>query len=428
MYFHHTLRWLPAIVLSLSLPVDAAEWSAEPRISLRSGYNDNVRLTTADHDSVWETDLTPAVRFGAATENQGLFGDADFSVRRFYGGSGANSSSTLDREDYHLNVDSYHRTERNNLGANLDVTRDSTLDSELDETGQAIQERATRLRVSLGPSWTTALNERTQLGLNYQHSRVTYTDDPGVTDLVEYDYDTLASSLTRRFTPLLQGTLSASYSKFTPDTKLESKTTSIQAGISRQFSETLSTSWQAGWRNTKSDNLLSTGFCVGANPGAKFPQCNGGFPVRTGTTSDDTTNSGSVYSASIDKRLETGSISASLTRQSVPSGSNGELLDVTNLRLTGEHRFTEKLSSRLNIEWITRETIVSSTGDPDKNKRKFFRIRPTLSWRLQREWSLSGEYEYARNDEDTGTGTDTATRNAFYLTLSYRPTKISISR
>ena len=118
---------LLVLLVGLSLPVFAAEWSVEPRISARSGYNDNVRLTTADHDSVWEADVTPAVKFGVSTENQGLFGNADVSIRRFYGGSGANSSSLLDREDYHFKVNSYQRTERNNFGANIEITRDSTL-------------------------------------------------------------------------------------------------------------------------------------------------------------------------------------------------------------------------------------------------------------------------------------------------------------
>ena len=76
MHFPRTLGGALLTVLISPLPIQAAEWSAEPRISLRSGYNDNIRLTTRDHDSVWETALTPAVKFGAAREHQGLFGDA----------------------------------------------------------------------------------------------------------------------------------------------------------------------------------------------------------------------------------------------------------------------------------------------------------------------------------------------------------------
>ena len=418
--------WMPALALALSLPSQAAEWSLEPKISVKGGYNDNIRMTTAKHDSVWEAAVTPAVRFGVAKENQGLFGNADFSVRRFYGGSGAESSSELDREDYHLNINSYHRTELNDYAANINVTRDSTLDSELDETGENISERATRLRIGLGPSWTTTLTERLRLNLAYQYTNVDYSDDPGGRDLIEYHNDTVSGALIRQFTPVVQATLSASYSRFRPDTDLDSETTSVQAGISRSFSETLSTSWLAGWRKTRSDNTLSVGFCVGANPGAKFPKCKGGFPVATGTKTDDDNDTGSVFSADINKLLETGSLNASLSRETIPSGTDGELLDVTALRLTGKHRFTEKLSSRLHLEWISRETIVSSTRDADKDNRNFFRINPSVSWRWQREWELTGAYRYARNDQKNLSGT--ADQNSFYLTLSYRPTKISISR
>jgi hypothetical protein len=121
--------------LAMPLSVQAAEWSAEPKISLRTGYNDNIRLKSADHDSVWETALSPSVKFGAAKETQGLFGDAGFSIRRFSGGSGRDSSSVLDREDYHLNTNAYHQTERNTFRGNINYTRDSTLDSALDDTG-----------------------------------------------------------------------------------------------------------------------------------------------------------------------------------------------------------------------------------------------------------------------------------------------------
>ena len=91
----------PVFILALALPlsVEAAEWSVEPKISLKTGYNDNIRLTAQDHDSVWETALTPLVKFAVAEENRGLSGDARVSVRRFSGGNDRESSDILDRED-----------------------------------------------------------------------------------------------------------------------------------------------------------------------------------------------------------------------------------------------------------------------------------------------------------------------------------------
>jgi hypothetical protein len=412
------------LLTGLSLPVFAAQWSAEPTVSLRSGYNDNYRLTTADHDSVWETDLTPAVKFGLSTENQGLFGNADAAVRRFYGGSGANSSSVLDREDYHFKVNSYQQSERNNFGANVEFTRDSTLDTELSQTGQVIDNLATRSSTILNPTWTRSLDERTRLDLEYEFNRVDYSDIVGQTGLVNYDFNTVSASLVRVLTPLTQGTLSTSASRYKPETGLNSDTYAIQAGLTRNHSETLSTSWLAGWRNTNSDTLSATGFCVGAAPGANFPKCTGGFPVQTGTETDQVSNTGSVYAASITKTLERGSLGATVSRLATPSGQ-GELLDTTRLALTGEHRFTETLRSNLTAEYYKQKTIVNASGKPETGDTNFFRIRPSVTWQWQREWLLSGEYQYA---EDENTNGDTARQNAVYLTLTYRPTKIFASR
>ena len=85
-----------------------------------------------------------------------------------------------------------------------------------------------------------------------------------------------------------------------------------------------------------------TGFCVGANPGASFPDCDGGFPVATGTEKGKTKTNGSVYSASITKRLEKGSLSAVISRTQRPD-LNGRLLDSNQLRLNGVYRLTEML-------------------------------------------------------------------------------------
>ncbi|MGB5474265.1 MAG: hypothetical protein WBQ78_12410 [Gammaproteobacteria bacterium] len=391
------------LVMALALPmsIQAAEWSAEPRVSLRAGYNDNIRLTTADHDSVWETALSPAVKFGVAKEHQGLSGDAGFAIRRFTGGSGLQSSDILDREDYHLNTDAFHNTLRNSFKANLDYTRDSTLDSELDETGNVIQDRATRERLSLGPSWTRTLTELTRLELAYDYSNVEYSDDPGA-NLVDYKYHVASASLIRQLTPRIQATLAAGYSSYRPDTDFDSDTLSLQAGLSRNFSETVVASFLVGQRQTTSDSLT------------------------TGLVKTEIETSSPVYSASITKTLETGSLGASLSRSSSPGG-NGELLDATRLALTGDYKLSETFSTSLRIEYTENETIVSQGGAValNQDKETFFRVTPRASWRWRREWELAGEYQYAENDDPTA---GKATRNAVYATLTYRPVKISVSR
>jgi hypothetical protein len=421
---------LPSLAISFILPCQAAEWSVEPRISVKAGYNDNIRLTSADHDSVWETAVTPSIKFGGAEENSGLFGNADVSVRRFFGGSGRESSDVLDREDAHFNVNGYTRTQRNEFTGSLDFTRDSTLDSEFDETGNVIDDRATRIRKTIAPGWSYSLTELMQLNANYSFTKVDFSDDPGIDDNIDYDYHVFSGSLTRQFTPKVQATLASSYSMYKPETNLDSNTLSAQIGIRRSFSETLTTDWLAGMRRTESDTAerIPTGFCVGANPGAKFPACDGGFPVVTGTevNKDDDSDTGVVYSASITKLLESGKLSFTASRVSTPA-SDGDLIDTTRFIFNGEHRFTESLRTSLRAEYSTIETIASSTaGLNDRDDRTLYRIVPRVSWRLQREWEIAGSYEYARKDEDNDP--KDATRNAVYLTLTYRPDKLYVSR
>ena len=415
------------MLLLLSLPAQSAEWLIEPKTSLRSGYNDNIRLDTQPEDAVWETAITPSVRFGVAKEDRGLFGKAYASVRRFSGGSGRNSSSVLDREDYHFDTDAYYATERNRFSGLLNYTQDSTLDSELDQTGQVLSSRATRDRFTLGPRWIHTLNENTQLDLSYNYTTVSYSDDPGEQNLIEYDYQQASAALVRQLTPRLQGTLSTAYSSYQPDTGYDSDTVNLQAGLSRSFSETLSASWLAGYRETTSDTLIATGFCIGANPGAKFPRCNGGAPVQTGTAKDNIDNSGSVFSANITKLLEKGELGASISRSSNPS-SDGELLDTTRLILSGEYKFSEKLRSSLFIEFSNAETISRVSNNIKKTDEDLFRIRPKLFWKWHRDWQLAAEYEYVENEDSRRNNGDIARRNAFYLTLSYQHPKISISR
>ena len=403
--------------MALALPVQAAEWTAEPDISLRSGYNDNVLLTTGPHSSVWETDLIASTKFGVAKENQGLFGDAGVTVRRFSGGSGREDSDLLDREDYFFNTDAYHQTERNTYRGNIDYIRDSTQDSEVDQTGSFTNVYATRIRKTLGASWARTLTEKMSFDLGYQYNDVSFADEGEEAILIPYKFNMLTASLNYQLTPRTVGIFSSAYSAYKPDSDLDSDTWNFQAGINSAFSETIDLSIMAGYRKTESDSLVLTGF-------------DGGIPI---TEKDTTKTSGSVYNASITKRLEKGSLSAVISRTTRPD-LNGRLLDSNQLRLNGLYRLTAMLQSSLRIQYSENETIVNVFGRDANDtviqelknaKTKYFSITPMVSWQFLREWRLAGEYQYAKRKDRLK---NTASRNAVYLTLSYVPTKLSISR
>ena len=253
-----------------------------------------------------------------AKENQGLVGDAGITIRRFAGGSGREDSDLLDREDYFFTTDAYHQTERNVFRGNIDFIRDSTQDSEVNETGAFTNVYATRIRKTLGVSWATTLSELMSLDLGYQYNNVSFADEGEIANLIPYKFNQFTAALNYQLTPRTVGILQGAYSAYKPDTDLNSDTWNLQAGINSAFSETIDLSILAGYRNTTSDSLFFTGFCIGANPGASFPGCDGGTPVATGTDTRETKTNGSVYSASITKRLEKGTLSASISRSQDP--------------------------------------------------------------------------------------------------------------
>ncbi|MEZ5543260.1 MAG: hypothetical protein R3F42_14660 [Pseudomonadota bacterium] len=398
---HNLTGWVLLPLVAFPLLAPAAEWSIEPKISLRAGRDDNIRLTAAAHSPVWETTLSPSAKFGVATETSGLTGDAMMAIRRYTGGTGRERGSVLNREDYHLGTTAYHNTEADNLKATLDFTRDSTLDSELDETGQVTDNRVTRQKLALGPSWSRLLTELTRLELSYQFNDVNYKNDPGRNDQIDYRYHVANASLIRQLTPRVYGTLTAGYSNYQPETNFDSVTVSLQAGLTTNFTETLQASFLAGQRKTTSDTVPSV------SASGKF----------------DSTSA--IYTASITKTLETGSLSASVSRYSYPS-SLGELLDSTRLALKGDHKLTETLRTSLRVEYVENETIVSrGVTVPSQDKETFLRISPKASWRWSRTWELEGEYRYVDNDDPVS---GTATRNSVYVTLTYKPPKTSLAR
>jgi hypothetical protein len=411
------------VMLGIPLVAAAAEWSAEPKIRLITGYNDNIRLTSGGHDAVWESSLAPSIKLGVATETDGVSADGGFAIRRFTGGSGNDSGAMLNREDYHLNTSAFHKTETDNFGFNVNYTRDSTLDSELDQ-GIIASTRVTRNYLVAGPSWSSAITPLTRLDANYQAYVVSYGSTNGISNLVDYDYHAATGTLSHQLTPRSQGLLAVGYTRYLPDSDFKSSTLSLQAGVATSFNETLTASVQAGQSWTSSDTPVASGFCIGADPGAAFPACTGGRPIPNGKTNTTIDSTSAVYSASLTKTLETGKVTASLSRSSAPS-STGELLNATRLLLSGEYRLSETLRSNLKIEYTQNETIANSAGQPSLENKTFSRISPGVSWNWRREWSLSGEYQYANVDYGTGIKAD---RNAVYLTLSYQPLKKSISR
>jgi hypothetical protein len=302
--------------------------------------------------------------------------------------------------------------ERSRLGFGIELIKDTTLDSQLEETGVVAFDRVDRWRVSLNPTWTYGLNERTSVQLGYTYTDVDYDNDPQ-SNFSNYTTRGGQLSLSRLLSPRATGTITATYQQTDNDADIESTYSAVQGGTSYKFSETISASLFAGIRRSEVEATRNTFIPIlDENNNIVF------VPVSSGTQDDDF---GYVFSGTLEKQFLRGHTRFTATRD-ISNTVSGLPLQVTRLSWNNLYRFTEILSGELRLSYYQSEAA-NGVGERDRN---YYELQPTFSWRFKQFWTLSGSYRYREQTFDDSS--DEAVQNAAYLTLQYDWPRIAISR
>jgi hypothetical protein len=386
--------------------VDAAEWKIDPTIQFRAGYNDNIRMNIDDKISSAEARLSPSAVFSVETPESGVSGDLRFDFRRY------EDDSNLDDNNVRFLTNSYHRMERSELGLDLDFIKDTTLDSQLENTG-LVFDRTTRYRVNVGPNWTYNLDERTNARFGYTYSDVRY-NNTGETGFVDFHINSGQASLQRILNERTVASITLSHSQTSNDNQVDSKNTGLQGGGSYRFSETLSASLFAGVRRTKADFSQTS----------QIPIFLGNTLIGFRPLTEDVSRSdwGYTFSGGLTKDFLRGQTDLSASRD-ISNDINGIPIEVTRLRWKNLYRFSETLSGNLNLELYKSETNNNARNSLNRN---YYRIEPRFNWDFEQFWRISGSYRYTKQTFDNTS--DDATQNAAYLTLTYRWPRIAVSR
>lgn len=383
---------------------NAAEWSMEPRIQLGAGYNDNIRLTAEDEASSTELNLSPSVLFSYKTPTSGLSGNLAFNVRRYP------EESDLDDETTRLGINSFRNLERSALRLDIGLIRDTTVDTELEETG-LVFDRVERTYATATPQWSYSFNERTQLALSYTHADVDYeSNDSGYTD---YTADGGRISLTRRLSEKSQVSISAGHNFTDNENEIKSQYTYAQAGGSYQLSETFSASLFVGLNRNKTEYTAQS----------VIPIFVDNILIGFTTIADDIENSndGLIFNASVSKNFLRGAMSASVSR-TISNSIAGELVEVNRVSLLNQYRFSETVAGNLNLTFSNSETTNQVGSNLDRN---YYQIAPSISWKFKEFWDVSASYRYKKQTLSSG---EDVQQNAAYLTLNYNWPKIAVSR
>jgi hypothetical protein len=136
-----------------------------------------------------------------------------------------------------------------------------------------------------------------------------------------------------------------------------------------------------------------------------------------------TTTYGSVFTGSLESRLQLTNTTFRFSRTVSPSGS-GSQVQSGNVYLGIQRQITpERLSAQLIAEGYAIRALGNTTGTVDRN---YYRLEPGLRWRWTEDLAVDASYRYAR--QRYVDAVDVATANSVNLVFTYTVPKISVSR
>jgi hypothetical protein len=360
----------------------ADQWYISPQVSLRTLYDDNVRLLSVNPVGSFGTIARADAKFGRRTEISNVDIDAGLSNYWY-----ANVSE-LNTTNGYLGLNSAYQLERSRLGLDARVDYDSSLTSEIATSGLVqVNKRQTRLFVK--PSWSYSLSERSTLDLSASYTNVSY-EDVQLIPLYNYRVATLDMNGTYLWSERTQLFARLSYQYYDAD-KVDTRSNSIglMVGGAYALSESMSLTALAGVRVTSQST-----------------------PTLFGSSGDQT-SIGPLVDLKLEKRFEVGKLSLDVSQTLLPS-STGELLNTTAGAVALDYPITPRWSFDLNANaYINRYP----GGGANINDRNYFDVSPKLTRKLSEWWQLDLAYRF-RYQKYQGSANQ-AVSNAVLLTLRY---------
>lgn len=419
------------LCLALVAPLaHGAEWSVTPRLQESVLYDDNRRLTTRDHESVWGNEIRAGGEAKYATELTSISFNPIFRQRRFSG-----EQELLDRDDVLLDAGFTHTGERSLLDVSASIEYRGSITNDLETTARTNVNVDARDR-ELSATWTYAFDARNSLQLAGSYSDLDYerTRDTGLSD---FRFSSVSASGIHQLTARDRVSLTVFNSRFvqprattvnngiTTSSESETDTLGLQLGYTRNFTENLLGSLSAGARRSDSESEVVQSFTV-LGPPQLVPDGSGGFTIVqipqqvTNRRETDGSSTGLAINASIEQQLETMDWEITFSRSLSPQG-DGDLTERDQLTLALNQRFSERLQGNLDARYFQDSGLDGGGQDA----REFLRVAAGVRWRLSPFWSVSSRYQYRRNKRDS---IGTAESNGLFVSLNYNGDKTAWSR
>jgi hypothetical protein len=330
--------------LTLSSVAYAAEWRVGVEAHGDLDHRENPRLVAEGGETINGAGLELDAAVERATENSELTLLPRVRSARY-------GASEFDTDEQYLDLRYGRSGERYRWQVGAGLARDTTLTSELLDTG-IIDSRKRHELVSFSGSFTSSLSARDQLGAQLNYQRNSYPD-AGLTGLTDYDYTAVALTYARLLSERL-----------TIGSQLNGGRLNVSATdfVSRDYGASLSLTSQLSpaWRLALSAGLDRT-------------------------VADDRDDTGIVYSVELARSAELTDWRLTAGRGVVPSGS-GVLVHRTDYALSCSRRLSARLGASFDIRHVDNEDLQIGLV---RENRQYQRAGAALDWQVAERWSLS---------------------------------------
>jgi hypothetical protein len=358
----------------------SAETKLLTSIGLKQEYNSNILYSRADEIDDFITYVIPALKLTYVTELLNLTALADWNGWLYWDNSDLNRIN----QRYGLSGD-YRLTERWSVSADGLYVKDSTQDSQYDETGSVRPGISDRQRLNLGAGVDYAMSERTNLGGEYEFQKTDYERSSSV--------DTIVNTVNVYWSHQLknQKDIISIIPEFTYGTSddWDAYNPSLNFRWERLFTETLDSSVLIGLRNTN---------------------------VEYDDDRDDSTDWGGVADMWLRKRgeLTTGRVGF---MNDLRTRESGEIVNVSRLYADIDHLLSRRFGLGLRGSFYYSNLIEDSPETDDD--RWSYDVSPSAFYRLTEDHILRLLYSYGHETFLDVDDDDTRDRHRIWLQLTF---------
>ena len=394
------IKYIPLLLpILLSNNVSAAEWVFNAQADPKFKYDDNELLREDELDD-FSLNIDPTLSLSRSLEN------STSEIRLGYRISRYQDLKELDKENPFASFNSTYATERSTYGLKLDYAERESRDIAEEDTAD-FSNISTTITKSISPSFSYRLTELDTISTSLSYQTRKQSDDSSnnnsilgsSSNLTDNETASLNLAWQHQYTERLNGGLSFTYVNYQAESdRLDNQYDSYSLGLTSEYQ--LSELWSV-------NGLLGARYLDSVNS-----------PVIGPETSDQST--GLDYSVSTTREDELNSYTLSASRSLTPS-SEGDVNEQDAYTITYRRNFTEKLTGNLSASYRK----YRSADDLDSTETKYFDFSPSLSWKLDEDWSLVFGYRYRSVDESDGKNVD---GNALTFNIDYNWNGIRFSR